>query len=129
MEEVIELSDSSDDTERFHHDLSNRDDWVAEGYDGGDSETSEGEGIEEDQVTDYGGQDEEETNDGAEFSDDQETEGAGKARFAGMLSPKPGETQRPTRPSATYHVEDDFSNASDHDERTDPRHYSRGRRP
>jgi len=38
MDEVIELSDSSDDTEVFHHDLSDRDEWVAEGYSGGDSE-------------------------------------------------------------------------------------------
>jgi len=35
MEEVIEMSDGSDHTECFHHDLSDR--VVAEGYDEGDS--------------------------------------------------------------------------------------------
>jgi len=131
MKEVIELSYSSDETESFHHDLSDRDEWVAEGYDGGDSETSggDGDGIEEDQVTGDSGQDEEETNDGADSSDDQEKEDAGKARFAGMWSPTPGEMRRSTRPSATYHDEGDSSNASDHDERAEPPDYSRGRRP
>jgi len=32
MDEVIELSDSLDDTKIFHHDLSDCDEWVAEGY-------------------------------------------------------------------------------------------------
>jgi len=56
MEEVIELSDVSDDIESFYHDLSDRDEWVAEGYSGGDSEASEDEEgeIAEDQVTNDG---------------------------------------------------------------------------
>jgi len=87
------------------------------------------EGIEQDQVADYGGQGEMKTNDGAEYSDDQESEDAGKSRFAGMWSPKPGDTRRPTRPSETYHVEDDSSNASEHYERAEPHDNSKVRRP
>jgi len=45
-----------------------------------------------------------------------------------MWSPKPGETRRPARPSTTYTVEDDLRNASDSDERDEPRDYSWGRR-
>jgi len=105
MEEVIESSDGSDDTESFHHDLSDLDEWVAEGYSGGDLEGSEDEKgeIEEDQVTNDG-QGEEDVHDGDESSDDQDSGGAGSSRFAGMWSPKPGETRRTARPSTTYNV-------------------------
>jgi len=67
MNEVIELSDGSDDTEIFYHDLSDRDEWVTEGYSGGDSEASEDEEgeIAEDQVVNDG-QGEEDVPDGAQ---------------------------------------------------------------
>jgi len=109
MDEVTELSDSSDDTEVFYHDLSDRDEWVAEGYSGGDSEASEDEKgeIAEDQLINDS-QGEEDVPDGAESSDDQESGATGGPRFAGMWSPKPGETRRPARPSTTYTVEDDL---------------------
>jgi len=51
----------------------------------------------------------------------------GKSRLADMWSPKPGKTRRPARPSATYHVEDDSSNASYNIERAEPHDYSKGR--
>jgi len=129
MDEVIELSDSSDDTEVFHHDLSNRDEWVAEGYSRGNSEASEdeeGEVAEDQLINDSQG--EEDVPDGAESSDDQESGATGGPRLAGMWSPKPGQTRRPARLSTTYTVEDDLSNASDSDERDEPRDYSWGRR-
>jgi len=124
MDEVIELSDISDDTETFHHDLSDRGEWVAEGYSGGDSEASEDEEgeIAEDQLINDS-QGEEDVPDGAKSSDDQESGVTGGPRFAGMWIPKPGETRRPARPSTTYTVEDDFGNASDSDERDEPRDY------
>jgi len=120
MDEVIELSDSSDDTEVFHHDLSDRDEWVAEGYSGGESEASEDEEgeVAEDQLI----------NGGAESSNDQESGATGGPRFAGMWSPKPGETRRPARPLTTYTVEDDLSNASDSDELDESLDYLWGRR-
>jgi len=105
---------------------SDRDEWVAEGYSGRDSKASEDEvgEIAEDQVTNDG-QGEEDVHDGAKSSDDQEFWGTGRSRSARMWSPKPAETRRP---STTYNVEDDSSNASDCDERDEPRDYTRGRR-
>jgi len=128
MKEAIELSDSSD-TEVFHHDLSDRDEWVVERYSGGDSEASEdeeGEVAEDQLINDSQG--EEDVPDGAESSDDQESGAMGGPRFAVMWSPKPGETRRPARPSTNYTVEDDLSNVSDSDERDEPRDCSWGRR-
>jgi len=86
MDEVIELSDGSDDTEIFYHDLSDRDEWVAEGYSGGDSEASEdkeGEIAEDPVIND--GQGEEDVPDGAESSDDQESGGTGRACTAWLV--------------------------------------------
>nr|XP_036677986.1 uncharacterized protein LOC118879112 [Drosophila suzukii] len=90
MDKVIELSDSSDDTEIFHHDLSDRDEWVAEGYSGGDSEASEDEEgeIAEDQLINDS-QGEEDVPDGAESSDDQDSGATGglDLRACGALNP------------------------------------------
>jgi len=96
MDEVIELSDSSDDTEVFHHDLSDRDEWVAEGYSGGDSEASEDEEgeIAEDQLINDS-QGEEDVPDGAESCDDQESGATSGPRFAGVTYPKDPPTKPP----------------------------------